>query len=192
MDLTPAAGAGSAFFPEKESARRVAARGFPVRSGGSAPPSCAATSDPRRAGGCRGRSLLRVRRGGPGSEWLHDGSNGGPVARIAFLPVPDAEGRRFAGRRSPGREIPHAPQTRSPRPPKHGKRSGRGATGGSDGRQRRRLRPSGCDRPRLRMPMRMRGTRHARYLQTLPQIYLYAAILLQPYPHAEYAYADIT
>ena len=48
-------------------------------------------------------------------------------ARIAFLPVPDAEGQRFAGRRSPGREIPHAPQTRSPRLPKHGKRSGRSA-----------------------------------------------------------------
>ena len=48
---------------------------------------------------------------------------------------------------------------------------------------------SGCDRPRLRALARMRGTRHARYLQTLPQPYSYTAYLTQPYSYAEYAYA---
>ena len=91
---------------------------------------------------------------------------------------------------------------------------------GSNGRQGKRPRPSGCDRPRLRMPMRMRGTRRARYLQTLLQPYSYAdislcricyrriclcrichcsyytqifstaAYLTQPYSYAEYAYAE--
>lgn len=58
------AGAGNAFFPKKESARRWAARRWAARSGDSAPPSCAASADPRRAGGCRGRSLLRERGAG--------------------------------------------------------------------------------------------------------------------------------
>ena len=51
-----------------------------------------------------------------------------------------------------------------------------------------------CDRPAaaVRMPMRMRGTRHARYLQTLPQPYSYAAYLTQLYSYAEYAYAEYT
>lgn len=105
--------------------------------------------------------------------------------------------QRFAGRRSPGREIPHAPRTRSPRPPKYRGRNWRAGdrrSNGSNGRQGKRLRSSGCvcDRPRLWAPMRMRGTRRARYLQTLPQIYLYAAYLTQLYSYAEYAYAVIT
>ena len=58
-------------------------------------------------------------------------------------------------------------------------------TGGSDGSNGRRGRSSGCDRPRLRALMRMRGTRHARYLQTLPQPYSYAAYLTQPYSYAD-------
>lgn len=106
----------------------------------------------------------------------------------------------FAGLAAPGREIPRAPQTRSPRLQKRRGRNGRtaiGGSGGSNGRQGRRLRPSGCDRPRLREPMRMRGTRHARYLQTLPQPYsyaeyVYADILYCSLSNAEYAYADIT
>lgn len=82
--------------------------------------------------------------------------------------------RKPAGRRPPGREIPHAPQTRPPRPPKHGGRSGQAGD----------RRPNGSNGGRgagFRMPMRMRGTRDARYLQTLPQ----------PYSYAEYSYADI-
>ena len=108
------------------------------------------------------------------------------VRKTHFTPFRMQNLQRFAGRRSPGREIPHAPETRSPRPPKHGKRSGRGATGGSDGR---RGRSSGCDRPRLRALMRMRGTRHARYLQTLPQPYSCADIFLCSYCYCRY-YVD--
>ena len=47
-----------------------------------------------------------------------------------------------------------------------------------------------CDRPRPRGLVRMRGTRHARYLQTLPQPYSYAAYLTQLYSYAEYAYVE--
>lgn len=57
----------------------------------------------------------------------------------------------FAGRRSPGREIPHAPQTRPPRPPKRRGRSWRTGDRRSDGRQ---------EGDRLRR-MRMRRTRWA-------------------------------
>ena len=116
---------------------------------------------------------------------FHEGSGGGPGARIALLPVPDAE---FAEVRRPPFPRPGNP----PRAPNafaapaeiQGAEwaSGRSAIGGSNGRQGRRVRrprSSGCDRPRLRMPMRMRGTRRARYLQTLLQPYSYAAYLTQ-------------
>ena len=73
-----------------------------------------------------------------------------------------------------------------------------GWSGGSDGRQGKR--GSVCDRPRPRGLVRMRGTRHARYLQTLPQpysyaayltqLYSYAAYLTQLYSYAEYAYVE--
>ena len=262
--MNPMAAEGEArFSPKKESARRGAVRGFPVRSGDSAPPSCADAADPRRAGGCRGRLLLRVR--GPGSEWLHDGSGGGgrgqnafspkisrcatrerrggylaggksrmrkelrrpfPMnntgrageassaratrgappcaftsdsrwiqrrigARIAFLPVPDAEGQRFAGRRSPGREIPHAPQTRSPRPPKHGKRSGRPACPAIGWKAREApasasaiVRGSGRLRACGARVTHAICKRHRRYIPM--QIFSTAAYL-----YAEYATADI-
>ena len=63
---------------------------------------------------------------------MDPGAARGPGSR--FSPFRMRNLQMFAGRRSPGREIPHAPQTRSPRLPKHGKRSGRGATGVSGDR----------------------------------------------------------
>ena len=175
-----------------------------ARSGDSAPPSRAASADPRRAEGCRGRSLLRVRRGwrlhAP-SRRFHDGSNGGPGAENALCPVPDAESAEV--RRPPlprTGNSPCAPNAFAAPAEAWEAERARGD------RRVRRIRwkageasadASGCDRPRLRELARMRGTRHARYLQTLPQIYSYAAYLTQLYPYAEYAtaeyaYADIT
>ena len=60
------------------------------------------------------------------SRRIHDGSGAGPGPGPRSSPFRMQDLQGFAGRRSPGREIPHAPQTRSPRLPKHGKRSGRG------------------------------------------------------------------
>ena len=129
--------------------------------------------------------LLRVRRGGgrlhAPSRRIHDGSNGGSGPGSRSSPFRMQNLQRLAGRRSPGREIPHAPQTRSTRPPKHGKRSGRGAPGdqmegkgGVCGRPDAIVRGSGS--------LRACGARvtHAickRYRSHIPtQIYSYAAI----------------
>ena len=98
-------------------------------------PACAKSSGGRSrcaTRGERGRLPLRVRRGGrlhAPSRRIHDGSNGGSGPGSRSSPFRMRNLQRSAGRPSPGREIPHAPQTRSPRLPKHGKRSGRGATG---------------------------------------------------------------
>lgn len=149
---------GNAFFPKKESARRGAARRVAVRSGDSAPPSCAASADPRPAGGCRGRLLLRERGAGAFMR-LHDGfmmdptPDRRPGSRSFPFRMQNSQGS--AGRRSPGREIPRAPRTRLPRLPKLRGRSGRAAdrrSSGPNGRQGRRLRSSGCVRDRPRRP----------------------------------------
>ena len=137
---------------------------------------------PARRGDAGGRLFLRVRRGAPQCAFIKDPA----PARVRkthfpFFRMQNPQGS--AGRRSPGREIPHAHKTRSPRPPKHRTRGGRAGVRRSDGR--RGMRSSGCDRPRLRMHMRMRGTRHARYLQTLPQPYSYAAYLTQIFSTAD-------
>lgn len=140
-----------------------------------------------------GGSFLCACDAGGGWALPHDGSTTGPTAaarrRNRFSPVPDAEGRRFAGRRSPGREIPHARKTRSPRPPKHGKRSGRWAVGGVR-RVGWEAREASAAVRGVRMPMRMRGTRHARYLQTLPQIFSAAAYPTQLF-YVDILYTDI-
>ena len=76
-----------------------------ARSGDSAPPSCAAYADPRRAGGCRGRLLLRVR--GPSCRF-HNGSNGRRGGKRVFPENFLMRNTGAPGRGSHGREIPHA------------------------------------------------------------------------------------
>lgn len=144
--------------------------------------------------GERGKPLLRARRegrlcAGPGrlyapSRRIRGGSNGGPAARIAFFPVPDAGDAAARGPPFPRPgNSPCAPNAfAAPAETQGAERAGGLECGcGSNGRRGRRPRPSGCGRPRLRVLMRMRGTRHARYLQTPPQ----------PYSYAEYATAAI-
>lgn len=130
----------------------------------------------------------RATRGAPlcasmlASWWIQRRLGGGNA--FFFFRMQNLQGS--AGRRSPGREIPHAHRTRSPRLPKYRGRSGR--TGDRRGLRiewkageaaaavrMRRMRWAGGGR----MPMRMRGTRDARYLQTLLQIHSYAAYLTQ-------------
>lgn len=88
----------------------------------------------------------------------YNGSGGGrQVAECVFpekriSPAGGCRGRlllreRGAGSGSHGREIPHAPQTRSPRLPKHRGRAADRRSSGPNGRQGRRLRSSGCGRP---------------------------------------------
>lgn len=122
---------------------------------------------------------------------FHDGSDAGPAARIALLPVPDAESAEV-------RRPPFPPGGKFPTRPKRVRLACRsigggmgeraiGGSGGSNGRQGRRRRRMRMRRTRwadVRMPMRMRGTRRARYLQTLPQPYSYAAYLTQLYSYA--------
>ena len=155
-----------------------------------------------QGGGCRGRLLLRVRREGPG--WLHDGSNGGSGPGSRSSPFRMRKMQGFAGLPSPGREIPHAAETRPPRLPKLRGRNGR--AGDRRIRWKARGRSSAASASAavrgVRMPMRMRGTRRARYLQTLLQPYSYAEYATAEYATAEYAtaeyataeyaYADIT
>ena len=119
-----------------------------------------------------------------GAGRLHDGSSAGPG--------PGSRSSPFRMQKDSGSPAAAPPDGKFPMRPKRVRRAcrsmGSGAgdrlTGGSDGSNGRQGRSSGCDRPRLRALMRMRGTRHARYLQTLPQIYSYAAYLTQIYPYA--------
>lgn len=144
----------------------------------------------RATRGERGKLPLRVR-GRCASMRLHAGfmmdptPARGPGSRSSPFRMRKTQG--FGGLPSPCREIPHAPQTRSPRLPKDRRRNGREADRGPgdqmEGKGRR-----GAD---VRPLARMRGTRHARYLQTLPQPYSYAAYLTQLYSYAEYATAAI-
>ena len=113
---------------------------------------------------------------------------------------PDRVSSRSGCRKRRASPAAAPPDGKFPMRPKRVRRACRKTGGGAGERasgDRMEGKGSGCDRPRIRMPMRMRGTRHARYLQTLPQTYLYAAYLTQPYSYAEYvtaeyAYADIT
>ena len=150
-------------------------------------------------------SSAHARRGGGASMRLRVGFTMDPTAERGPDRVPPRSGcRRTAVRRPP------LPRTGNPpcapnafaAPAEAWEAERAMGDRRSDGRQGGRLRPSGCDRARLRALARMRGTRHARYLQTLPQPYSYAAYLTQPYSYAEYAcaayllqlypYADIT
>lgn len=138
-------------------------------------------------------SSARATRGGA-SMRLHVGFMMDPAPARGPDRVPPRSGCRIC-RGSPAAAPPAGKFPMRPKRVRRACRSmGSGAGEGdrrSDGRQGKRMRPPGCDRPRLWVLMRMRGTRHARYLQTLPQIYSYAAYLTQLYSYAEYATADI-
>ena len=136
-----------------------------------------------------GGSFLCACDAGGASMRLHVGFMMDPTADRGRDRVPPRSGCGRTAVRRP--QLP--PDGKFPMRPKRVRRAcrsmGSGAgdrlTGGSDGSNGRRGRSSGCDRPRLRELMRMRGTRRARYLQTLPQIYSHAAYLTQPYPYAD-------
>lgn len=128
MDPAAAVKGENAFFPKKESAWRGAVRGFPVRSGDSAPPSCAASADPRRAEGCRGRLLLRVRRGGrlhAPSRRIHDGSNGGSG--------PGSRSSPFRMQKDSGSPAAAPPDGKFPMRPKRVRRARRSIGSGAGG-----------------------------------------------------------
>ena len=132
-----------------------------------------------------------MRRGGrlhAPSRRIHDGSNGGSGPGSRSSPFRMRNLQRSAGRPSPGREIPHAPQTRSPRLPKHGKRSGRGATGdqmeGKGGVRMRSSAASGCPcacGTRVTHTICKRYRSHIPTQNMLMQIYSYADILYCSY-----------
>ena len=193
---------GKRVFPEIFPTRNTGAagRGSHGREIPHARRAPAAVPDARRGEG-GGSFLCACDAGGAGR--LHDGSGAGPG--------PGSRSPPFRMQKGGGSPAAAPPDGRFPMRPKRVRRAcrsmGSGAgdrlTGGSDGSNGRRGRSSGCvcDLPRLRALMRMRGTRRARYLQTLPQPYSYAAYLtqifstaaylLQLYPYTEYATAAI-
>lgn len=147
-------------------------RPFPMRNTGRAG-EASSTRAGRRAPLCASM---------PFSRWIRRRLG----ARIAFLPVPDAEnaGVRRPPFPRPGNSPCHRNAPAALAEAQEAERAG--------GRSaiKWKAREAG-DRPvaivrGVRMPMRMRGTRHARYLQTLLQPYSYAE-----YATAEYSYADI-
>ena len=124
------AGAGNAFFPKKESARRVAARRCAARSGDSAPPSRAASADPRRAGAAGAGCFCACDAGGA-SMRLHVGFMMDPTADRGPDRVPPRSGcRRTAVRRPP---LP--PDGKFPMRPKRVRRACRSmGSGAGEGR----------------------------------------------------------
>ena len=137
-------------------------------------------------------SSARATRGAPGASTMDPTPARGPGSRSSPFRMQKDSGSRAAA----------PPAGKFPMRPKRVRRARRSIGSGAGDRRVRRIgwkarEASGCDRPRLRVLMRMRGTRDARYLQTLPQIYPYAAYPTQLYSYAEYAtaeyaYADIT
>lgn len=121
-------------------------------------PACAKNSgglSRRATRGERGKLPLRVRREGGASMRLHVGSIKDPApARVRKTHFPFFRMQSlqsFGGLVPPGREIPHAPQTRPPRLPKYRGRRGPAGDRRSNGRQEgdrlRRMRSSaasGC------------------------------------------------
>ena len=187
---------GKRVFPENFSMRNTGAagrgsRGREIPHARRAP---AAVPDVRR--GESGGGFLCACDAGGASMRLHVGFMMDPTAARGPDRVPPRSGCGIC--RGPPAALP--PAGKFPMRPKRVRRAcrsmGSGAGEGRPAIKWKAREASGCDRPRLRELMRMRGTRDARYLQTLPQPYSYVAILrryslLQPYSYAEYAYADI-
>lgn len=123
---------------------------------------------------------------------FHKGSGAGPGAENALSFFPDAEFAELRRPRSPRTgNSPRAPNaSAAPAEIQGAERAG----GRSAIKWKARGRSSAADAVvrGVRMPMRMRGTRNARYLQTLPQPYSYAAYLTQPYSYADIATAAIS
>ena len=95
--------------------------------------------------------------------------------------------QRFAGRRSPGREIPHAPQTRSPRLQKHRKRGGRAG----DRRIRWKEREASAI-VRMRSSAAPDAHAHAGHASRTLFANATAAIFLRSISNADILYADIS
>ena len=181
--MDPAA-EGKTRFPRKFPDAQRGSGGEGISLAGN--PACAKSSGGRSRRTTRGERVklpLRVRRGGrlhAPSRRIHDGSNGGSG--------PGSRSSPFRMQKDGGSPAALSPAGKFPMRAKRVRRAcrsmGSGAGGGRPacpaiGWKAREA--SGCDRPRLRALARMRGTRHARYLQTLPQPYSYADIFLCSY-----------